>query len=39
MQQVYLDLAQLVSKNYDEEDQLIIACPAMEQISLWMTVA
>lgn len=38
MQQVYVELTQLVSKNYDEEDQLIIACPTSEQISLWMTV-
>lgn len=38
MQQVYYEIAQIVSKNYGEEDQLIIACPSAEQISLWMTV-
>lgn len=38
MQQVYVELSKLVSQNYDEEDQLIIACPTSEQISLWMTV-
>lgn len=39
MQQVYLEMSQIVSKNYVEDDQLIIACPTPEQISLWMTVA
>lgn len=38
MQQTYLDMNQIVSKNYSEEDQQIIACPTSEQISLWMTV-
>ncbi len=38
MQQVYVDLSQIVVKNYDVEDQQIIACPTSEQISLWMTV-
>lgn len=38
MQQTYMDLTQIVRKNYNEEDQIIIACPAAEQISLWMTV-
>jgi len=39
MQQTYLEMAHIVSKNYDEEDQQIIACPTSEQISLWMTVS
>jgi hypothetical protein len=39
MQQVYMDMAHIVSKNYTEEEQIIIACPTPEQISLWMTVA
>ncbi|CAF0746344.1 unnamed protein product [Brachionus calyciflorus] len=38
MQQVYLDMSQIVQKNYNQEDQLIIACPTPEQISLWMTI-
>ena len=39
MQQTYLEMSQIVSKHYSEEDQLIIACPTVEQISLWMTVS
>lgn len=39
LQQAYLEMAQIVTKNYTEEEQLIIACPTAEQISLWMTVA
>ena len=39
MQLVYADLSQIVKKNYDQEDELIIACPTPEQISMWMTVA
>lgn len=38
MQQVYMEISQIVSKNYSEEEQLIIACPTPEQISLWMTI-
>ena len=38
MQQIYMDMTQIVVKNYDNEDQLIIACPTAEQISLWMTI-
>ena len=38
MQQVYFEITQIVTKNYEEEDQLIIACPSAEQISLWMTI-
>ncbi len=38
MQQVYMDLCQIVVKNFNVEDQQIIACPTSEQISLWMTV-
>lgn len=39
MQQCYMEMSQIVTKNYDEEDQQIIACPTSEQISLWMTVS
>ncbi len=39
MQQSYLEMSQIVAKNYSEEDQQIIACPTSEQISLWMTVS
>jgi hypothetical protein len=39
MQQVYMDMAFVVSKHYTEEEQIIIACPTPEQISLWMTAA
>ena len=39
MQQVYMDIALIVSKNYSEDEQIIIACPTPEQISLWMTIA
>lgn len=38
MQQTYVEISQIVVKNYTEEEQLIIACPTPEQISLWMTV-
>lgn len=38
MQQTYMDLSHIITNNYDEEDQIIIACPSSEQISLWMTV-
>jgi hypothetical protein len=38
MQQMYHEIAQIVAKNYNEEEQLIIACPTNEQISLWMTI-
>ena len=38
MQQTYMDMNQIVAKNYNEEDQQIVACPTPEQISLWMTV-
>jgi hypothetical protein len=38
MQQCYLEISQIINKNYDEDDQLIIACPTSEQISLWMTI-
>lgn len=34
-----MEMSQIVTKNYDEEDQQIIACPTSEQISLWMTVS
>jgi hypothetical protein len=39
MQQVYMEISNIVVKNFDEEEQLIIACPTSEQISLWMTVS
>lgn len=39
MQQTYLDISQIIAKNYNEEEQLIIACPTSEQISLWLTLA
>ena len=38
IQQTYVDLNQIVKNSYNEEDQIIIACPTSEQISLWMTV-
>ncbi len=38
MQQVYMDLCQIVVKNYNVDDKQIIAYPTSEQISLWMTV-
>lgn len=39
MQQTYLEISQIVAKNYTDEEQLIIACPTSEQISLWLTMA
>jgi hypothetical protein len=39
MQQTYIEIAQIVGKNFSEEEQLIIACPTPEQISLWLTVS
>jgi len=39
MQQVYLEIADIVAKNYTDEEKQIIACPTSEQISLWMTLA
>lgn len=39
MQQTYQEIALIIVKNYTEEEQLIVACPTNEQISLWMTIS
>ncbi|RMZ93247.1 conserved oligomeric Golgi complex subunit 3-like [Brachionus plicatilis] len=38
LQQLYIEMSQIIKSNYSDEEQLIIACPAPEQISLWMTI-
>lgn len=38
LQQLYMEMSQIIKLNYNDEEQLIIACPTPEQISLWMTI-
>uniref|UniRef100_T1J4T0 Conserved oligomeric Golgi complex subunit 3 n=1 Tax=Strigamia maritima TaxID=126957 RepID=T1J4T0_STRMM len=39
IQSVYSHLLQIVRTNYSDEDQLIIACPSNEQVSIMLTAA